>query len=303
MSKQIYHQDLLSRNAEELALPYELLTGLSASSAKKTTMITAIEKHFDWDIEGCNAKYLASLPHDQKLAVEDYRGLGSHYMNSALRTGRMLFKIDIWRLGEVLDTQDITTTPADVAAFGKSQGAFAKKLFDRSGMGRIMTSVLQDSAAESVQRWKLLADMVKAVSNAPKRSKATVLWRGETMFDAFSPPEGIVQQAMHAHSEKIRAVKPGDTVTRADFSSFSMSPVTAVRFAGRECCIYRLVLPKDVPALFMESYTRPREFEVILPPRTMFKVTNERRIESKVSSGVGMKVLEMELVVGKKAPK
>jgi hypothetical protein len=292
----IYSQDLTSHKASELAVPYELVSGISGAFATKKVMISALTKAFDWDLEGCQAAYLAELPTEQKMAVEAYRADGSEYMNNALRTGRMGFKIDAWDLGETLRDSNITTAVTDVKSYNKSKESFVKKLYERSGLADTILNFMQNSVSESVHRWELLADMKLAVNNAPPRPKNTVLWRGEHFDHSFHKHTGLMEKTRHSHGETMKALTVGKTFIRHDFASFSMSPVVANRFAGRGCCIYRLSLPKNYPALFMESYTRPLEYEVILPPKTKFKVTKRDVIKSKVTSGAELVVYWLDIV-------
>jgi hypothetical protein len=300
MAAKVYHEDLLTRQVGALALPYELVTGRSSKTASKRAMIAALEKHFDARTAGCHAEYLGTAPTPRKEAVDAYRGFGFDFMNIALRTGRMKFDLNGWSLSMTLGSKDISTVPSDVRAFARSEGAFVDTLYERTGLENILKEYLRNSAATSVARWELLANMIAVVSDAPPRAHDVTLWRGERMWDAFDRPEGRLAKSIWAHSQKMTALKPGDTFVRADFSSFSMSPVVASNFAGSTCCVYKLRLPKDTPALFMESFTSPREFEVILPPKTRFRVIARTRLASSVASGHGMTLFELAVDPSKK---
>jgi hypothetical protein len=295
MAADDYHLDLVRCTAEELALAYQLVTGKASKGVSKAAMVSALGNAFDRRCIGCHAKYLASLPTEQKHAVDEYRGSGYIYMNYALRTGRMKVMLNWWQLSERLSTVDLTTTPGDVTAFAKSPTAFARKLFRRSKLDEVVASMVAEAVQASAGHWKLLESMVAAVSKGPRRAADSVLWRGEAMLQGFSDPEPA-QVTQHAHSEKVKALQPGDVFVRPDFASFSMSPVIAARFAGSGCCMYRLTLRRAHPALFMESYSRPKEYEVILPPGTRFEVTGRWGTESMVSRGVAMTVFDLVCV-------
>jgi hypothetical protein len=285
-----FKQQLAATGVEGLALPYELATGLSGAKATKKTMVAGLAKAFDWPLEGCHEKYLSGVDTEQKMAVESYRRDGYVFMNDALRTGRMAFELNTWKLVEDIRKAAPTTTAKDVAAFAKEPGNFVRTLYARSELDTVIIESMSDSAAVSLQRWQLLSDMRRVVEGAPPRSKSTVLWRGESYAAAFHTPVKLMDKTRHSHGESMKALKQGSTFTRPDFSSFSMSVTTASSFAGEGCCMYRLTLSKTDPALFMASYTNPRENEVILPPGTKFKVTKVQTLKSKVATGAAMHV-------------
>jgi hypothetical protein len=285
-----FRQTLSTVDIEDLALPFELATGRSGASATKQTMVTGLTKAFDRALEGCHENYLANVDIEQKMAVEEYRGSGYVYMNNALRTGQMSFELNGWRLQTELLANAPTTTIKDVQAFAKSPKAFVKKLYKQSDLYNVLIESLQESATASLERWNLLANMQRVVGNAPPRTKNTVLWRGERYMSAFHQPTKLVDKAKFVHAEAMKALKIGTTFTRPDFSSFSMSVAAASLFSGAGCCMYRLVLSKTEPALFMPSYSEPREYEVILPPGTKFKVDKVETVKSHVSSWASMKV-------------
>jgi hypothetical protein len=106
MAADDYHLDLVRCTAEELALAYQLVTGKASKGVSKAAMVSALGNAFDRRCIGCHAKYLASLPTEQKHAVDEYRGSGYIYMNYALRTGRMKVMLNWWQLSERLSTVD-----------------------------------------------------------------------------------------------------------------------------------------------------------------------------------------------------
>lgn len=297
MADGVYRELLQEADVASLALPYQLVTGKGAAGVEKQAMVEALDRAFDRELVGCHAGYLASMPDLQKMAVEDYRRSGSEFMNTALRTGRMPFELDVWGLKEALDHRaEITTTAEDAVAFKRSPVALIDALVERSGILAALKQHLHDSASASLRRWSLMAELDRAIRGAPPRAKDTVLWRGEWMRLGFHAPQGPASQSRHDHAERVAALKPGDVLMRPDFGSFSMSPVVASNFAGRGCCVFRLVLPRDVPALFMESYTRPMEFEVILPPGTAFRVARRSSVVSRASRLARMTIFHLEVV-------
>lgn len=296
---QNYRQDLASMVATDLVLPYQMVTGLNGCSVSKAAMISALLAAFDTRVVGCHSDYLATLPVEQKVAVSVYRADGSSYMNSALRSGRMPVKLPSeWHLRTLLESLDITMKRADVAAFKKSPHEFSNRL--RNGLVSKVTKMITASAKKTVDRWRLLDDMTKAVAAAPPRQHETVLWRGEHTGDYFRMPDNKIGKMHLEHGERMKALHVGDSFVRPDFSSFSMSPVTASLFSGRACCIFKLLLPKDTPALFMESNTLPIEYEVILPPGMHFSITGVRRVESHIASGVGVTIYDMCIMSDRK---
>lgn len=61
------------------------------------------------------------------------------------------------------------------------------------------------------------------------------------------------------------------------------------------CCMYRLVVTKDVPFYMFPDSETLKEFEVLLPPAE-FKVTKVHNIQSPLSPEIKMRLYDIELV-------
>jgi hypothetical protein len=94
----------------------------------------------------------------------------------------------------------------------------------------------------------------------------------------------------------MKTLQVGSEFVRTDFSSFSMAAHVACGFVGQGCCLYRLNLPKDAKALFFDPKSDPREFEVVLPPKTKFRVTRKQVVKSEVSVGTSMTVYWLDVI-------
>jgi hypothetical protein len=293
---QAFKKSLQNNTADELALPYAVLTGKSATKVTKAAAIGALTASFDGKTADCHVEYLGALSPEKAQAISSYRGSGYMNMNHALRTGQMPFQINTWMISDAI-SNGLKTSKQDFARFTAPGGSskLTKALLKRSDVEKIIEERVKIDLEDSMRQWERLADMIAAVSEAPARPNDCVLWRGERFRDVFHAQKSS-QNPTHFHGEAMKTLQVGSEFVRKDFSSFSMAAHMACSFAGQGCCLYRLNLPKDAKALIFDPKSEPREFEVVLPPKTKFRVTRKQVVKSEVSVGASMTVYWLEIV-------
>lgn len=295
--KRLYNVFLKNAREEDLVVPYQLVTGRPGATCTKDELVAAIKKAFDWSVVGCHDEYIMGVPLNQKMALQEYRGRGYEYMNKALREGTMRFTVNIREVERELRTQEKDVTLDDLKAAMKDPEHFATVVYKTLKLEDIIKKSVKDSIAESMQLWVYLKDMTDIVHRAPVRKKNVILWRGESFARAYYPFLIAREKAAYEHGKRMRSLKAGDVVERSDFVSFSMDPVRAEQFSGPGCCMYKLNLPRDAPALFIETYTKPVEYEVVLPPGTRFDVVKVYDCRSTVSEDLYVRVIELSIGV------
>lgn len=276
-TKREYREKLKRFDVDILALPYAIVTGKSARNVTKNAAIDALVKVFDADLADCQDEYIKTLSHSRREALLDYRGRGYVQMNNALRTGKMPVHIDSWILSRDI-SKALWTKKSDLDKLSKSPGVVAKALCAKAS--KLLENQIRNSIQSDMRTWNKIEEMKGLLNDTPSRTKDTVLWRGESFRPTFHLPNPSQFQS-HQYSNQMQSLSVGKTFVRPDFSSFSMCPLVAFMFADRDCCMYRLNLPKDQPALFTESFQG--EYEVILPPGTVFRTDKVQRLRSEVS--------------------
>jgi ADP-ribosyltransferase exoenzyme len=293
---QTFKKSLQNSTADDLALPYAVLTGKSAAKVTKAAAVSALVAGFDGKTADCHVEYIGTLSPEKAQAMYFYRGNGYENMNHALRTGHMPFRINTWMISDAIST-GLKTSKRDSTLFGTPSGPakLAKTLLKRSNVDKIIEERVKIDLEDSMRQWEKLSDMIAAVSEAPSRPNDCVLWRGERFRDVFHAQKNA-QNPSHFHGESMKTLQVGSEFVRKDFSSFSMAVHMACNFAGQGCCLYRLNLPKDAKALVFDPKSEPREFEVVLPPKTKFRVTRKQVVKSEVSAGASMTVYWLDII-------
>lgn len=292
---QTFKKSVQDRSADTLALPYVVLTGKSAAKVTKAAAIAALAAAFDGKTAESHIEYLGTLSPERSRAISAYRANGYVNMNHALRTGHMPFDINMWKIGEAL-SKGLKTSKLDHSRSKSAAGQtkLANALLKRSDVHKIVEEAVKSDLEDSMRQWDQLSDMIAAVEEAPSRPKDLVLWRGEHFQDVFHAQKSS-QNPTHFHGESMKTLHVGSEFVRKDFSSFSMAVHIASPFAGQGCCLYRLRLPKDAKALIFDPNSDPREFEVVLPPKTKFRVTRKQVVRSEVSVGASMTVYWLDI--------
>jgi len=286
-----FRDRLKNADVENLTLPYAVVTGKSAAKVTKAAAVAELVRAMDFEAVDCQSEYLDKISPDQREALELYRQDGYVQMNEALRTGRMPTPLRMYHIAETLG-KELTTTRSDAGKFDKAPAAFATALCKSRDAFGLLQKEVQRSLKESMRMWKHLDNLKACVLDAPPRSKDVVLWRGERFRSTFHAPKSGAKHLLK-YSNDMRDLSAGARFTRKDFSSFSMSIVTACNFSGDRCCLYRCTLPKDAPALFMDTTSYPQEYEVVLPPGATFTVTGKRVVRSEVSPTDDFTVYEL----------
>lgn len=293
---QTFKKSVQDRSAEDLALPYAVLTGKSAAKVTKAAAIAALAAAFDGKTAESHIEYLATLSPERSRTISAYRGVAYVNMNHALRTGHMPFNIDTWKISEEL-SKGLKTSKLDHSRSKSATGQtkLVNALLKRSDVHKIIEERIKADLEDSMRQWDQLSDMIAAVEEAPPRPNDLVLWRGEQFRDVFHVQKAA-QNPAHFHGESMKTLQVGSEFVRKDFSSFSMAPHIACNFVGQGCCLYRLNLPKGAKALIFDPKSDPREFEVVLPPKTKFRVTRKQVVKSEVSVGASMTVYWLDII-------
>lgn len=293
---QTFKKSVQDRSADVLALPYAVLTGKSAAKVTKAAATAALTAQFDGETAESHIEYLGTLSPERSQAISAYRGMAYVNMNHALRTGHMPFDINTYSLGVAL-SKGLKTTKMDHSRSKRAVGQtkLVTALMKRSDVHKIVEEAVKSDLEDSMRQWDRLSDMIAAVSEAPPRPNDLVLWRGEQFRDVFHAQKSA-QNPAHFHGESMKTLQVGSEFVRKDFSSFSMAAHIACGFVGQGCCLYRLSLPKDAKALIFDPKSDPREFEVVLPPKTKFRVTRKQVVKSEVSVGASMTVYWLDVV-------
>jgi hypothetical protein len=293
---QTFKKLVQDQSADTLALPYAVLTGKSAAKVTKAEAIAALTSAFDGKTAESHIEYLGTLSPERAQAITSYRGMAYGNINHALRTGHMPFNIDAWKIGEEL-SKGLKTSKLDHARAKNAAGQskLVNALLKRSDVHKIVEERIKADLEDSMRQWDRLSNMIAAVEEAPSRPKDLVLWRGEQFRDVFHAQKSS-QNPAHFHGESMKTLKVGSEFVRKDFSSFSMAAHVACGFVGQGCCLYRLNLPKRAKALVFDPKSDPREFEVVLPPKTKFRVTRKQVVKSEVSVGASMTVYWLDIV-------
>lgn len=270
----------------------------SDKTVSKKAMIRAVVDSVPWDKVGAHQEYCASLSMREQAALKDYTGTGFATMNHFLRTGQG--RVDISGLGLLTNISEEggIVSASDVKKIDRDP-THAKKVCRRivDGFTKTLEDMVHRSVGSTMSTIESIPVFAQVCSRAPGLDSDTVLWRGERIcLDHFAPASDSLEEKTREHARTMLALKKGDTFSRQDFTSFSMSVQTSVKFMStRRCCLYRLTLRADQSALVLDLRGGYSEFEVIVAPNTEFKVTRIKHIRSP-QSDVSMTCICLEIV-------
>lgn len=284
--------DFKALSLDELFFSYIVASNdFDAKALKREKMLKKLKKLFPVNLVSFHEEYMKTLPQNQIDSMDYYQGPAYDNVNMYMRTGNM-------RKNFYFNAKAADNIPNYVndSTFGKSG---TKKFLENELKATKMNAkgLLDKQKAEFQKTVACIANMNKIIQGAPRTETTFVVYRGERDFEMrFAKKEDPVEDSINQYRMRQLGLKEGDTFSSVGFNSFSLAVWAARNFMGGDmCCMYRLVVTKDVPFYMFPYRETYKEFEVLLPPAE-FKVTKVNFIQSPLSPEVKMRLYDIELV-------
>jgi hypothetical protein len=264
---------------------------LDAKSMTRAQLVKKLKKLFPIKLLTFHQEYTKTLPHNLTESLDYYQGSGYDNVNMYMRTG---FMRKIYFFNES-PAQEIANYVSDTT-FGK-RGTQRFLENELKATKKKTKGLLEKQKTAFTKTVACISHLMKIIQGAPRTETPFTVYRGERDFELqFIQKEDPVERSLDQYRLRQLGLKEGDTFSSVGFNSFSLAVWTARRFMGESmCCMYRLVVTKDVPFYMFPDSETFKEFEVLLPPAE-FKVTKVHNIQSPLSPEIKMRLYDIELV-------
>lgn len=300
--KRAYRQGLTTRDENDLAVPYALVTsGKDPNRVDKRRMVSALVAAMPWPLLTSHNAHIAALDLESGRSLTYYRAMGSGVVNEFLRTGAISMDPFPWQAVDrisdrmVFDKRAAQTLKPPTAGAPPPPAA-VKKIAD--GLVKIAADELRafitDGVVNAAAVFRHVALLKAAIDGCPGLPQDVTLWRGEVLdVDFFYRPKTARQKATSKYAFRMRDLEKGDTFTRPDFTSFSADVVTSHRFTRAGCCLFRLRARKGAKVLVLDGSSHPLEYKCIAQAGSAFRVTGVTDVASTVSRHASFRVIDI----------
>lgn len=165
-----------------------------------------------------------------------------------------------------------------------------------NAMNNYLRSVPYDSAKFNPDKVRFFTrHLFNMILKAPKIQNPVDVFRGENDFITKFAFNDEADEKTNGRKIDQMNLKPGDVFAAKGFNSFSAAPWIALKFSAMQpCCVYRLRIDQNVPALVYDI-RKYLEFEVLLPP-CRFMVVDKLKLKSPLSDLVTITVYVLSFV-------